>query len=386
MILGTWGPQPYSQAAAQRVVFDETAPWLQRSSFGRLTMTGDTTPWLTVPQPSACDRRVVSRTFRAAAERAGFAPASYTRLIYLVPDLGCPYSGFGSGTEAFLMNSLSRMLVAHELGHTFGLGHAKSRDCDASGCSMAEYGDRYDSMGSGQGDFNTFEKFTLGWLDRIVRSPSPGRHTIEPLELPATGPQALVIETARNEYWIDHRDPDLEDVGFQAPLPADNVFVHAGPPSSDPTAGSLFAEGNILVPAVPFGRQAFVTGETFREAGAFELSVVGRAGTAVQVDFRWTDSTRPNVTRFLSPPRTVARRGGPLFVEWAPSADRGSGVARYELTLDARAPVVVAADFRIGERARIARPAPGRHVLRLVAVDRAGNRSQAAIRRFTVRR
>lgn len=384
VILGTWGPQPFSQAAAQRVVFDESAPWLARSSFGRLTMTGDTTPWLTIPQPAACDRGVVSRTFRAAAQQAGFAPASYTRVVYLVPALGCPYQGYGSGNEAFLMNSLSRTLVVHELGHTFGLGHAKSRECDSATCELREYGDRYDTMGSGRGDFNAFEKFSLGWLDGVARVAGDGVYTIEAIERASAAPQALVVETADVEYWIDHREPEWDDEIYRSSLPADNVFVRAGPPSSNPVAGGPYSEPNVLVPAVPFGRQPFVTGERLVDAQAFELTVVGRAGSAIQVAFRWTDRTAPSRPRFLSPGATIRRRG-PIEVAWNPSAETGSGLARYEVSLDARPPVQVAADFRIGERARFARPARGRHTLRLVAVDRAGNRSPVAVRRFVVR-
>jgi hypothetical protein len=384
VILGTWGPQPFSQAAAQRVVFDESAAWLARSSFGRLTMSGDTTPWLTVARPAACDRGVVSRTFRAAAERAGYAPASYTRIVYLVPGLGCPYQGYGSGNEAYLMNSLSRTLVVHELGHTFGLGHAKSRECRGSRCELREYGDRYDTMGSGRGDFNAFEKFTLGWLDTAPRVAADGVYTIEAIERASTGPQALVVETADTEYWFDHREPEWDDESFRAGLPADNVFVRAGPPSSNPVAGGPFSEPNVLVPAVPYGRQAYVTGERFVDAQAFEVTVVGRTGTSVQVAFRWTDRTPPSRPRFLTPGTTVRGRGA-LAVTWRPSVETGSGLARYEVSLDGRPAVQVAVDFRIGERARLARPARGRHVLRLVAIDRAGNRSAAAVRRFVVR-
>jgi hypothetical protein len=326
----------------------------------------------------------VARTFRAAAERAGFAPAAYTRLVYVVPALGCPYQGYGTDDEAFLMNSLSRTLVVHELGHTFGLGHAKSRECQGSRCELREYGDRFDTMGSGRGDFNAFEKFSLGWLDGVGRVAGDGVYTIEAVERPSSSPQALVVETARTEYWLDHREPEWDDESFRTSLPADNVFVRAGPPASNPAAASAYAMPNVLVPAVPFGRQPFVSGERLVETAAFELTVVGRIGTAVQVAFRWTDRRPPARPRFLAPGANLSRRGA-LEVAWAPSTEAGSGVARYEVSLDGRSPVQVTADFRIGERARFARPARGRHVLRLVAVDRAGNQSAVAVRRFVVR-
>jgi Gametolysin peptidase M11 len=386
VVLGTWGPQPYSEADAERVVFGEAAPWLARSSFGRMELVGDVTPWLRVPPLSVCDRDDVSREFRAAATRAGYAPDTYTRLVYLVPDLGCPYTGYGSGNEAFLMDALFRVLVVHELGHTFGLGHAKSRDCDAFGCRMAEYGDRYDTMGSGAGDFNAFEKFTLGWLPEPPRASADGVYSIEALERPSALPQALVIETASAEYWLDHREPEWDDASFRSTLAADNVFVHAGPPSSDPIAGGPYSEGNVLVAPPGSARQAFLTGDRLVQPGAFELAVLGRVGTSVQVRFAWTDSTPPARPHILTPGASVRRGSRPLDVTWAPSRERGSGLARYEVSLDGGSPVVVTADFRIGLRALLARPAAGRHTLRVVAVDRAGNRGAAAVRRLTVRR
>jgi hypothetical protein len=384
VILGSWGPQPFTQAEAERVVFGESAPWLARSSFGRLELVGETTPWLRVPALSVCDRDDVSREFQAAARRAGYAPASYDRLIYLVPDLGCPYTGFGNGNEAYLMDALFRTLVVHELGHTFGLGHAKTRVCDSVGCRMLEYGDRYDTMGSGEGDFNAFEKFSLGWLPEPPRLATNGVHSLDAIERPGALPQALVIETASSEYWLDHREPDWDDESFRTTLPPDNVFVHAGPPASNPVAGGLYSEGNVLVAPPGVDRQAFLTGDRLVEPGAFELTVLGRVGTTMQVRFGWTDRTAPGRPRYVTPAPARAPRGRRVEVTWTPGSERGSGVARYELRLDGRPPQQIVSDFRIGERAVVA-ASPGRHTLRLVAVDRAGNRSAAAVRHFTVR-
>jgi hypothetical protein len=382
VILGTWGPQPYSHADAERVVFGESAPWLNRSSFGRLELVGVTTPWLRVPRITACDRDDVSREFRAAAAAAGFAPASYQRVIFLVPDLGCPYTGYGSADEAYLMDALFRTLVVHELGHTFGLTHAKTRECDASGCRIAEYGDRYDTMGSGNGDFNAYEKHQLGWIADPPRLLEEGVYSIDAIERPGALPQALVIETAGTEYWLDHREPEWDDPSFRASLRPDNVFVHAGPPSSNPVALGLYPEPNVLV-TPGTGRQAFVSGDRLVEPGAFELSVVGRIGTAMQVRFAWTDRTAPARPRILTPAAGTLR-GRRVRVTWTQSAERGSGVSHYEVRLDAGAPRRVDADFRVPERATFA-VSPGRHAIRIVAVDRAGNRGAAAVRRFSVR-
>jgi hypothetical protein len=382
--LGTWGPAPFAREEVDRVVLGDSAAWLAQSSFGKLTLSGETTPWLRVPQPDSCDRDLVSQDFQAAATRAGYAPATYDRIVYAVPALGCPYTGFASGREAFLMNALSRTLVVHELGHTFGLRHAKTIECDSGACVVHEYGDRYDTMGSGDGDFNAFEKFQLGWLTEIARAHADGVYGFEAIERRSALPQAFVIETATNEYWLDHREPEWDDPRFRSALPPDNVFVHAGPPTSNPIAATRYPEGNVLVSPPAGNRQVFLTGDRLAEAGAFEAVVVGRVGPGMQVRFRWTDRTAPGRPSLVTPGRTVRVRGG-LHVTWTPGRELGSGIERYELRLDGAAPLTIRPDFRVGEQADVLRPARGRHTLTLVAVDRAGNRSAPAVRRILVR-
>ena len=68
----------------------------------------------------------------------------------------------GGGT-VFLNGAVTPQLVADELGHSFGLGHANLTDCRRHGCGALEYGDPYDMMGVGTGDFYAKAKFDLGW-------------------------------------------------------------------------------------------------------------------------------------------------------------------------------------------------------------------------------
>jgi hypothetical protein len=63
--------------------------------------------------------------------------------------------------------------------------------------------------------------------------------------------------------------------------------------------------------------------------------------------------------------------------------ESGSGVARYDITLDRRAPHSVGNDAT-DEPVQIGRPLPGTHTVKVVVVDRAGNRSHAAVRHVVV--
>ena len=63
--------------------------------------------------------------------------------------------------------------------------------------------------------------------------------------------------------------------------------------------------------------------------------------------------------------------------------ESGSGVAQYDITLDRRAPLSFGTDAT-DEPVQVGKLLPGTHTVRVVVVDRAGNRSRAGIRRIRV--
>ena len=77
---------------------------------------------------------------------------------------------------------MTTYLVAHELGHSFGLGHSNLTDCKHHGCGALEYGDPYDTMGVGSGDFSAKAKFDLGWLTNVARPAKDGTYDLAPIE------------------------------------------------------------------------------------------------------------------------------------------------------------------------------------------------------------
>ncbi|MGH3103163.1 MAG: hypothetical protein ACRDN6_03590, partial [Gaiellaceae bacterium] len=156
-------------------------------------------------------------------------------------------------------------------------------------------------------------------------------------------------------------------------------------PAADPAA-VVFTRDNLLLPdPAGTGRPALLPGESFVETGAFRITVFERAAGSAGLRFAWTDATAPRAPRIFEPESRVPR-GGTLPVEWHESRERGSGVAFYEVSLDGRRPVRVPVDFRVSATASFRTPAPGPHRVSVTAVDRAGNRSASAVRRFTVAR
>ena len=131
----------------------------------------------------------------------------------------------------------SEKVIAHELGHNFGLRHANSYMCKSGrlcftdqvyiseDCEEKEYQDWYDVMGSG-GTFglsynvpfhtNSYFKSELEWLEpeRLKTVSENGVYTIEPLEIKTSGIQSLIIpilfQGIDTFYFIEFRQP----IGF----------------------------------------------------------------------------------------------------------------------------------------------------------------------------
>jgi Gametolysin peptidase M11 len=381
-ILATWGPQPFAPAALRASLFTDADAFVRSASFGKASLVGDVTPWLPVRQFTSCDTIAMSDMGLAAlnaARAAGYDTAKFSRYFFAFPrPAGCNYAGYAptSANEVWLFGTAATFTVTHELGHTFGLAHAWSLACRT--CRPVEYGDPYDTMGDGSGDYNAYEKALAGW---ITESPVTvnGEYVIEAIERAAAQPQALVVVTAHNEYWFDHREPLGPDALYAQSSIVRGVEVHVSP-SADDDGSSPYQPGDVLVlNPTGNGGDVIMPGESWGEAGAFRITVLAHEGTAMRVRFAWTDTKRPTRPPLYSPPNIVRRS---VAVQWGRSREDGSGLSAYQIRLDGRVVGTTAPDNR---GLTLAKPKRGRHLVSVVAVDRAGNRSAAGSKRFNVR-
>jgi hypothetical protein len=401
----TWGPQPFTAADVDNVM-KAASQFYATASFDQVTLSYDQTPWLTTLSGApACNDQTSALALpgklAALASDAGYSQVGYDRVLFVFPASNCAFRGVFD-TGGILLNGLfNEGIVVHELGHSFGMGHAGAFVCHFTSsttrfCRSDVYGDPWDVMGADAdtavstmpvGDFGALQKARAGWLTDLGTVSVPGTYRLAALEETApTAPRALVIKTASFEYWIDHREPTANDSYLVGPPRADVVSgfeVHRALP------GLLSSRPNFPVAAdwlLPRGKKNLYftpPGATLSLPGLFAVTGLSVSGGVVTIRFRWLDRTHPSAPTVTTLQPTVTA-GAPLVIQWKPSHDSGTGVARYLVTLDHGTATSLAASPTTPLTAALTPTSPGAHTVSIVALDYAGNRSLPTIRHFIV--
>ena len=227
VVKASWGPEPQSDV---QNLTQPTASFFATASFGTVQLAFTETPWLNAYADDTICADPSQIVDQGQAAAAAYAPESYDHVVYVTP---CRYVDFGSDVKhrATVGLPASPALFEHELGHTFGISHAGSLDCERT-CTLNPYGNLLDVMGGGIGDFGALQKAEAGWPINVETVAVPGTYRLAALEVPSALPQALVIHRGAVDIWIDHREAIGNDVSLKTSVwkrVTAGVLVHETP-------------------------------------------------------------------------------------------------------------------------------------------------------------
>lgn len=276
---------PTTEANAYNTMKD-IADYYNKSSFGKLTIATTVTPCVTMPhngkwyQANDSDNGgsidclgLTHTDARAAAKAIGFDPANYDCIVVLQSyaygvSRGAGGWGTVGGNSVWIYSSTWREVVAHEMGHTFGLAHANFWDSDGvNGVGYGanqEYGDDFDIMGGGSittGQYNIAAKEQIKWFtpDNLTSVATSGTYRIAAHDSnildPALRYGLKIVKDPLRTYYTEVRQ--LSDADTNQPWQANGIRLEwkysAGGGSNDqlidttPNSINGKADGNIIV-------------------------------------------------------------------------------------------------------------------------------------------
>ena len=206
--------QPWSITTARNLFNTNISNWFSQGSYGQVTIAADVLGWYTLNTTSTtCNSGNWATLAQNRARQAGYNPDNYQHVVIAFPRVpACGWAGLGQvpGKLTWLNNAMNLSVAVHELGHNLGLAHSKSQRCSTGpltgSCTTTEYGDRYDTMGSGgQAHFHASYRAHLGWIpsgSRRTLTPSVGSATVALVPASSsTGTRLLRVQRrGRSDY------------------------------------------------------------------------------------------------------------------------------------------------------------------------------------------
>ncbi|RJR15319.1 hypothetical protein C4579_02535 [Candidatus Microgenomates bacterium] len=345
--------EPLTTAEVDEMVFGgqySLKNFYEENSFGALTFNGDIHGYYTLDHTGGtgyCNSAAIGPAVDTYAQSQGINLTPNMLRLYYVPATDCNGIAGWAGRDP---DGIFRTYVAwnpetshsgtaiHEVGHIFGLVHAKNLDCKGilstavpylvgpigfNPCIIREYGDITDTMGNSSSllHFHAARKAVLNWIPstQIATVTQNGTYTVTPLEFMSEDDYKLLIIPIPNtnyHYLIGYRQPygfDVRPIGYVGNVPFirlgstnyfDGVQVHI-------VEGNNFKQPTYLLNALSDIRDisygAIEDGKTyFDRFHGIKISQVSHttAGATVQVEFIPKTSCRVIPEISVNPPHT----------------------------------------------------------------------------------
>jgi hypothetical protein len=310
--------QPYTAASVQDVVFNQTSGFWMENSFQQTWLTGDVAGWYTLSLSStSCNVDTIASSAEQAAQSSGYVLANYNHFLIAFPSTtACAWWGYsyigGTPSTSWVNGEIQIKVVSHELGHALGLYHSHSLDCGtvvyaASGCTLNEYGDSFDTMGnSSPMDYTASQKERLGWLNYSAQPPittvtTSGTYTLSPYEVQDSNPKALKIlqsGTTGTYYYLESRQAIGYDASYDYYV-KNGLLLHIAAPSDSNSSDLLNT-----TPGGPWYAPALAVGQSYTDATAgvtISPTAISSTGATVQVTMAGATCTHANPSLSMTP-------------------------------------------------------------------------------------